>query len=187
MSALAKLALRATRKQHEHDFVIAMDGLVLRGQIDLWFEHNRELILVDYKTDQMRKPIDSRRVAYGLQLRLYAMALETMTGRPVTRAYLHFLRPDELVEVDLSPLELNAAREQVRLFLNAQGSSRLSAKHWRSLLPLRILQGHLPCPASHRYRSFSILTLAIRLRSISRMVNRRPGISTSPALGIAPS
>ncbi len=122
-SALAKQAMRATRKQHEHDFVIAMDGLVLRGQIDLWFEHNRELILVDYKTDQMRKPIDSRRVhAYGLQLRLYAMALETMTGRPVTRAYLHFLRPDELVEVDLSPLELNAAREQVRLFLNAQGS-----------------------------------------------------------------
>ena len=67
-SALGKQALRATRKQHEHDFLIAIDGLVLRGQIDLWFEHNRELILVDYKTDQLRKPIDPRRMhAYGLQ------------------------------------------------------------------------------------------------------------------------
>ena len=54
-SALGKQALRATRKQHEHDFLIAIDGLVLRGQIDLWFEHNRDLILVDYKTDQLRQ------------------------------------------------------------------------------------------------------------------------------------
>ena len=122
-SALGKQALRATRKQHEHDFLIAIDGLVLRGQIDLWFEHNRDLILVDYKTDQLRRPIDPRRVhAYGLQLQLYAIALERIAGRPVTRAYLHFLRPNELVEIDLSPLELNAAREYVRSFITAQGS-----------------------------------------------------------------
>jgi ATP-dependent helicase/nuclease subunit A len=122
-SALGKQSLRATRKQHEHDFLIAIDGLVLRGQIDLWFEHNRDLILVDYKTDQLRRPIDPRRVhAYGLQLQLYAIALEQMAGRPVTRAYLHFLRPNELVEIDLSPLELNAAREYVRAFIAAQGS-----------------------------------------------------------------
>ena len=122
-SALGKQASRATRKQHEYDFLIAIDGLVLRGQIDLWFEHNRELILVDYKTDQLRKPIDARRVhAYGLQLQLYAIALERIAGRPVTRAFLHFLRPNELVEVDLSPLELNAAREYVRSFLKAQDS-----------------------------------------------------------------
>jgi ATP-dependent exoDNAse (exonuclease V) beta subunit len=122
-SSLGKQALRATRKQHEHDFLIAIDGLVLRGQIDLWFEHNRDLILVDYKTDQLRRPIDPRRVhAYGLQLQLYAIALERIAGRPVTRAYLHFLRPNELVEIDLSPLELNAAREYVRSFIAAQGS-----------------------------------------------------------------
>lgn len=122
-SALGKQSQRAVRKQHEHDFVIAIEGLVLRGQIDLWFEQNRDLILVDYKTDQLRKPVDPRRVrAYGLQLQLYAMGLEQIAGRPVTRAYLHFLRPDEVVEIDLSPLELNAAREQVRSFLRAQGS-----------------------------------------------------------------
>jgi CRISPR/Cas system-associated exonuclease Cas4 (RecB family) len=93
----------------------------LRGQIDLWFEHNRELVLVDYKTDRVRTPIDPRRIhAYELQLRLYAIALEQIAGRPVTRAYLHFLRPDEFVEVDLSPLQLNAVREHVRAFISAQ-------------------------------------------------------------------
>src|SRR5690606_32826121 len=56
VSPLGKRALRATRKQHEHDFLISVDGLVLRGQIDLWFEHNRELILVDYKTDKVMAP-----------------------------------------------------------------------------------------------------------------------------------
>ena len=131
-SALGKRALRATRKQHEHEFVIAIEGLVLRGQIDLWFEQNRELILVDYKTDQLRKPIDPRRIqAYDLQLRLYSMALEKIAGRAVSRAYLHFLRPNELVEVDLSPLQLNAAREQVRSFLKAQAT--LSTRSTRAI------------------------------------------------------
>jgi ATP-dependent helicase/nuclease subunit A len=120
-SALGKRALRATRKEHEYDFLVSIDGLVLRGQIDLWFEQNRELILVDYKTDQVRKPIDPRRVhSYAVQLQLYAIALEHIAGRPVTRAYLHFLRPNELVEVDLAPLQINAAREHVRAFITAQ-------------------------------------------------------------------
>jgi ATP-dependent exoDNAse (exonuclease V) beta subunit len=120
-SPLGKRAVRASRKEHEYDFLVSVDGLVLRGQIDLWFEQNRELILVDYKTDHVRKPIDPRRVhSYALQLQLYAIALEQIAGRPVTRAYLHFLRPDELIDVDLSPLQLNAAREYVRSFIAAQ-------------------------------------------------------------------
>ena len=120
-SALSKRASRATRKEHEYDFLVSIDGLVLRGQIDLWFEQNRELILVDYKTDRVRAPIEPRRVhSYELQLRLYAIALEQIAGRPVTLAYLHFLRPDEFLDVDLSPLQLNSAREQVRAFISAQ-------------------------------------------------------------------
>jgi ATP-dependent exoDNAse (exonuclease V) beta subunit len=122
-SALGKRASRASRKEHEYDFVISIDDLILRGQIDLWFEHNRELILVDYKTDSLRLPLDPTRVnAYALQLQLYAIALEKIAGRPVSRAYLHFLRPNEVVDIDLSPLQLNAAREHVRTFLEAQGT-----------------------------------------------------------------
>ena len=71
----------------------------------------------------MRLPLDPKRVhAYALQLQLYAMALERIAGRPVSRAYLHFLRPNEVIDVDLSPLQLNAAREHVRTFLEAQAT-----------------------------------------------------------------
>ncbi|HYP08507.1 MAG TPA: 3'-5' exonuclease, partial [Bryobacteraceae bacterium] len=122
-SPLARRALRASRKEHEYDFLISIDDLILRGQIDLWFEHNRELILVDYKTDSVRLPLDPKRVrAYELQLQLYAIALERIAGRPVSRAYLHFLRPDHVMDVDVSPLQLNAAREWVRTFLAAQAT-----------------------------------------------------------------
>jgi ATP-dependent helicase/nuclease subunit A len=146
-SQLAKRALRASRKQHEHDFVISIEGLVLRGQIDLWFEHNRDIVLIDYKTDQVRRPIDPRRVhAYALQLQLYAIALQQIAGKPVTHAYLHFLRPDELIEVDLSPLQLNSAREYVRSFLAAQsnleyplnpGDHCLRCEYYKDVCPAR--------------------------------------------------
>lgn len=120
-SSLGKRAAKSNRKQHEHDFVVSLEGIVLRGQIDLWFEHGRDLILVDYKTDQVSKPVDRQRTnAYALQLQLYSAALQRMLDRPVTQAYLHFLRTDELVEIDLSPLQLNGAREYVRSFLAAQ-------------------------------------------------------------------
>lgn len=147
-SALGKRALRATRLEHEYDFVVSIDQLVLRGQIDLWFEHNRELILVDYKTDRIRLPMDPVRLrAYSFQLQLYAIALERIAGKPVSHAYLYFLRPNECVEVDISPLQQNAVRETVRGFLSAQaameyplsvGSHCYRCDYYRNVCPAAI-------------------------------------------------
>lgn len=120
-SALGKRAEKAVRKGYENDFVMAVEGIVLRGQIDLWFEHNRELVLVDYKTDRLKVPIPPERIeGYEIQLQMYAMALDRMLGRMPDRAYLYFLRPDVPVEIDLSPLQLHGARAAVREFLHAQ-------------------------------------------------------------------
>jgi ATP-dependent exoDNAse (exonuclease V) beta subunit len=122
-SALGKQAARASHKQHEWDFVMAVEDVVLRGQIDLWFEHNRDLVVVDYKTDNVKKPVDADRAAvYELQLRIYAIALEAATGKVPDRGYLHFLRTDEIVEVDLHPLQLGAARQVIRDFRDAQAA-----------------------------------------------------------------
>jgi CRISPR/Cas system-associated exonuclease Cas4 (RecB family) len=57
---------------------------------------------------------------YALQLRLYAMALERMAGRAPDRAWLHFLRPDTLVEVDLTPSLIESPEQTVRDFQEAQ-------------------------------------------------------------------
>ncbi len=119
VSALGKRAEKAQNKGYETDFVMTVDDLVVRGQIDLWFEHNRELILIDYKTDSGRTP---QTAPYELQLQIYAMALEQLIGRSPDRAYLYFLKPNEPIEVNITPLHQSGAREAVRDFLTAQNN-----------------------------------------------------------------
>ena len=51
-SELGRRAARATRIEREFDFLFDVEDVVLRGQIDLWFEEAGELIVVDYKTDR---------------------------------------------------------------------------------------------------------------------------------------
>src|SRR5204863_9200598 len=41
-STLGRRAAKATRIEREFDFLIAVEDLVIRGQVDLWFEENGE-------------------------------------------------------------------------------------------------------------------------------------------------
>jgi hypothetical protein len=85
-SAIGRRAARANRIEREFDFLLAVEDIVLRGQIDLWFEEKGELILVDYKRIVPGARGGTACRAYGEQLRLYAMALERIVGRlPGTR------------------------------------------------------------------------------------------------------
>jgi len=115
LSELGRRAARATRIEREFDFLFYFEDVVLRGQIDLWFEESGELIVVDYKTDRD----DSRLDVYAMQLRLYALALERYAGRMPDRAVLYYLRSDSAVEVNLDP---ESARSAVRAFLAGQES-----------------------------------------------------------------
>ena len=120
-SALGKRAQRAGRLEREFDFLMAVEGLVVLGQVDLWFEESGELVIVDYKTDAVNAAEAHKRARdYELQLRLYAMAVERVAGRPVDRAWLHFLRPNTVVEVDLTPSLLESPEQLARDFQEAQ-------------------------------------------------------------------
>lgn len=120
-SPLGQRAERATRVEREFNFFMAVEDLVIHGTIDLWFEERGEIVIVDYKTDAVSGPEAHRKAEdYAIQLRLYAMALERFTGRPVHRAYLHFLRPNTMVEVDLTPSLLDSPEQVVREFQEAQ-------------------------------------------------------------------
>jgi ATP-dependent exoDNAse (exonuclease V) beta subunit len=120
-SPVGRRLARATRVEREFDFLMAVEGLVLRGQIDLWFEEGGELVIVDYKTDSVTAvEAHLRAVDYTVQLRLYALAVERITGRHPDRAWLHFLRPNTLIEVDLTPSLLDAPEQIVHDFQHAQ-------------------------------------------------------------------
>lgn len=120
-SALGQRAERATRVEREFNFFLAVEELVIHGTIDLWFEERGEIVIVDYKTDAVAgQEAHHKAEDYAIQLRLYAMALERFAGRPVHRAYLHFLRPNTMVEVDLTPSLLESPEQVVRDFQEAQ-------------------------------------------------------------------
>jgi ATP-dependent helicase/nuclease subunit A len=120
-SPLGRRAVRATRSAREFDFLMALEDLVIRGQVDLWFEDAGELVVVDYKTDEVNSAEAHLRARdYALQLRLYALAVEQVAGRAQDRAFLHFLRPNTLVEVDLTPNLIESPEQTVRDFQQAQ-------------------------------------------------------------------
>jgi RecB family exonuclease len=124
---------------------MAAEDLVIRGTVDLWFEEGGELLIVDYKTEKVTAAEAHRRAQdHALQLRLYALAVERFTGRAPDRAWLHFLRPNTLVEVDLSPSLLERPEQIVRDFVEAQsklefplmeGERCHRCQFWRDLCP----------------------------------------------------
>jgi CRISPR/Cas system-associated exonuclease Cas4 (RecB family) len=115
-SDLGRRAESASRIEREFDFLFETDDVIVRGQIDLWFEEGGELVIVDYKTDRDESSAD----AYPLQLRLYALALECYTGRRPDRAVLHYLRSNTTVDISLADEDLAAAKNAVRELRDAQ-------------------------------------------------------------------
>jgi ATP-dependent helicase/nuclease subunit A len=124
--ALAERVARASRVEREFDFVMAIEDVVVHGQIDLWFEEGGELVVVDYKTDRVSaSEVAQRASEYAAQVRLYGLALERLLGRAPDRAYLHFLRANRVVEVDLRPSLIESPEEIVREYRDRQERERV--------------------------------------------------------------
>ena len=88
----ARLAPRCLR---ELPFAAAGDGFLTEGRIDLVFESDGALTIVDFKTDDVatEEEITARTAAYEPQAMIYARALSQVAKQPVTRVVLVFIRP----------------------------------------------------------------------------------------------
>ncbi|MBZ5631633.1 MAG: UvrD-helicase domain-containing protein [Acidobacteriia bacterium] len=123
-SDLGRRAETASRIEREFDFLFEVDDVIVRGQIDLWFEEGGELVIVDYKTDRDETASEG----YALQLRLYALALERYAGRHPDRAVLYYLRSSRIVEISLTDADLAAARNTVGELREAQDQLQFPLK-----------------------------------------------------------
>jgi ATP-dependent helicase/nuclease subunit A len=89
-SALGQMARAATFRQCEFPIVYydETDGKkrVVNGVVDLFFEHDNKLIIVDYKTDMDEDP-----AIHAEQLEVYRRALGAIYGKD-TEARLFYLR-----------------------------------------------------------------------------------------------
>ncbi|RIK12882.1 MAG: DNA helicase UvrD [Acidobacteria bacterium] len=93
-SPLVRAAALARHWRESYVGTVLDDGTLLEGYVDLLFEDEDGLVVVDYKTDAIPSAaLDSRVAYYAPQMRAYAACLQAATGRPV-RSELLFLHPD---------------------------------------------------------------------------------------------
>lgn len=118
-SDLGRRAGRARRVEREFDFLVSVEGTLVRGSIDLWFEEDDgQVVVVDYKTG---KHISTELMnAYQAQIWLYALALERLLGKLPERGYLALLDRGETVEVVLGEEARRNAAEVVANFVQAE-------------------------------------------------------------------
>lgn len=104
-----KAALRSLLYK-EQPFVLGVDAkevypeeaggevILIQGIIDVYFEEDGELVVLDYKTDQVRKGADLEE-KYHAQLEYYAQALEALLGKHVKEKIIYSFTLKEEIEV----------------------------------------------------------------------------------------
>ena len=113
-SSVVKRAVSATRHWREMPVSAPMEEGLLEGFLDLVFEEDDGLVIVDYKTDSLesQSEIEQAMHRYRLQAGSYALALERSTDLTVKEVVFLFLQPKEEVtlrEIDELKAEAWAA------------------------------------------------------------------------------
>ncbi|MBK9170543.1 MAG: UvrD-helicase domain-containing protein [Bryobacterales bacterium] len=111
-SLLGRRAASTLLAYREWSFMFAVEEIVIRGQIDLWFEEGGEIVLVDYKSGG-EENLDRAAV----QVQLYSLALQRHLGRPPDAAWLFHLPSGGAIPV--TP-DRDAAIRAVRALCHAQ-------------------------------------------------------------------
>jgi ATP-dependent helicase/nuclease subunit A len=88
------------------EFAHSQDYLLVQGVIDLFFEEDGQLVVVDYKTDTVSKGFGKhahyQRLLdkYRIQLKIYSEALEEIREQRVKETYIYFFDLGEAVLVE---------------------------------------------------------------------------------------
>jgi ATP-dependent exoDNAse (exonuclease V) beta subunit len=92
-SAVVRRAVASGRCYRELPLSVSIEGGALEAVVDLCFEEDGQLVVVDYKTDALhsREEVAGAALGYRSQAGAYALALEAVCGRPVSAVVLLFL------------------------------------------------------------------------------------------------
>ena len=120
-SGIVKRAVASKRFWREVPVAVGTGNGSLHGFIDLLFEEEEGLVVVDYKTDSItgeEAPESVQR--YRLQGGAYAHALQELTGKPVTEVVFLYLQPRREQQLPDLPGAMREAREEAAKLLGAQ-------------------------------------------------------------------
>ncbi|MEI8230010.1 MAG: PD-(D/E)XK nuclease family protein [Candidatus Peregrinibacteria bacterium] len=121
----------------EQSFKIPVDGATFAGRLDRMEETADGIVIIDYKTT---RPCTQDEADADLQLSLYALACQELTGKPCTSLTLLFLSEEGVVErtTKRGSGQLRDALTQIRLI-----RERMEAKDYR---PTPSLEACKRCP-----------------------------------------
>lgn len=114
-SDLYKRIEKADKVWREHKFMVAVSELdinnnvmdkfkksdgMIKGIIDLMFEEENKIIIVDYKSD---KGVSEKHLAerYQMQIQIYKSAVELTTGKIVKEAYLYSIEKEKSIPISI--------------------------------------------------------------------------------------
>ncbi|MGM0378343.1 MAG: helicase-exonuclease AddAB subunit AddA [Bacillota bacterium] len=101
-SKLGKRIKEASNVYREKEFSYKYNkDLLVQGIIDLYFEEDNKLVIVDYKTDKINKSNkELLKKEHKPQLDLYAKAITNLTQKPVKEKYLYFFKNQKFYKIE---------------------------------------------------------------------------------------
>ena len=85
----------AANIRKEETFLMKYEDYYVNGQIDIMFEFEDEIVLLDFKTDKIK-----REGLYDDQLKIYKLAIEESLKKPVSKSYIYWYNFSDLEEVN---------------------------------------------------------------------------------------
>lgn len=74
--------------------------VLLQGVIDVWWEEENEIVILDYKTDRISSE-NELQMKYHVQMKYYKKALEQMTGKRVKETYFYSFALKQFVKGEI--------------------------------------------------------------------------------------
>lgn len=92
---IKNLYQKAENIRKEETFLMKYEDYYVNGQIDIMFEFEDEIVLLDFKTDKIK-----REGLYDDQLKIYKLAIEESLKKPVKKSYIYWYNFSDLEEVN---------------------------------------------------------------------------------------
>ncbi len=113
----------------EESFSVPRDKVLLRGRWDRVDEEEGKIIILDYKSSEVKKQEDAdRRVKESLQLAIYALVWKERFGELPDRVELNFLENGLLGSAKKDQKDIDKTWEKIRVVEEGIRSAKFSAK-----------------------------------------------------------
>ena len=122
-SDIVQRAVHSAKFWREVPVAVPVGKGVLEGFIDLLFEEDNGLVVVDYKTDYVAAAEREEQAVekYRIQAGSYALAIQRATGKPVQEIVLLFLQPRNERSLTDVPQLMAEAEKRAEAYLEAAG------------------------------------------------------------------